>query len=249
MRDKIFDFIKKESADIICFQEFFNDVTNKFTTLDTLIKFQKAKYYNTEYTSDTNSTNKFGIATFSKYPIIHSGKILFPPVTYNGCIFSDIIIDKDTVRIYNVHFESIKLSKEDYNLAEDISNINKPRGSKVELKQKSVQLLKRLKNAFIKRAPEARLVANSIEKCKYPIILCGDFNDTPTSYVYHLISSYLTDSFIESGSGFGQSYIGLLPTFRIDYIFHSNEFKSTELQTVHVEISDHYPIICYLNKK
>ncbi|OIP05200.1 MAG: hypothetical protein AUJ97_01365 [Bacteroidetes bacterium CG2_30_32_10] len=248
-RNKIFDLIKKESANIICFQEFCYDATGKFSTLDTLIKFQKAIYFQTEYTNDPKSVNKFGVATFSKYPIIHKGKIIFTPKTNNVCIFSDVIINKDTVRIYNVHFESIKLSKEDIDLAEDLSHINKPEGNKVELKEKSVRLLKRLKNAFIKRAPQARLVANSIDKCKYPIILCGDFNDTPTSYVYHLVSSRLIDSFVESGRGFGQTYIGLLPTFRIDYIFYSNEFKSLAFQTIHNNLSDHYPIISDIKKK
>ncbi len=248
-RDKIFDFIRNESADIICFQEFSYEVSGKFATLDTLIKLQKAVNYQTEYTSNPVSSNIFGVATFSIYPIINKGKISFGKETNNVCIFSDVIINNDTVRIYNVHFESIKLGREDYNLAEDISHINKPDGTNQELKKKSVRLLRRMKNAFIKRASQARLVALNIENCRYPVILCGDFNDTPTSYVYHLISSRLVDSFRESGSGLGQSYIGLLPTFRIDYIFHSKEFESNDFNTIHYDYSDHYPIECYLKSK
>jgi endonuclease/exonuclease/phosphatase family metal-dependent hydrolase len=248
-RDKIFDFIKEESADIICFQEFFYDATNNFSTIDTLLKFQKAIYYNTEYTAVTANTNKFGIATFSAFPIINSGKILFGEKTNNVCIYSDIVIGEDTVRVYNVHFESIKLGAEDYALAKDFSHINKPDGSNVEIKKKSVRLMKRMKSAFINRVPQVRMVRNSIENCKYPVILCGDFNDTPTSYVYHLIASHLTDSFVESGSGLGKSYIGLLPTFRIDYIFHSKEYISVDFQTIHIKMSDHYPVVSYLKKK
>jgi len=207
-RNKIFDFIKKESADILCFQEFFYDVNNHFSTLDTLLKFQKAIYYTTEYTSNPDSPNKFGIATFSAFPIVHSGVISFGKNTNNTCIFSDVVIKEDTVRIYNVHFESIKLGVEDHKLAEDLSKLNKPDEPNSEIKKKSARLLKRMKNSFIIRAKQVRLLTNSIENCRYPIILCGDFNDTPTSYVYHLISSRLIDSFTECGKGFGQSYVG-----------------------------------------
>ena len=76
-RNKIFNFIKEESADVICLQEFFSDDSGNFTTLDTIIKFQRAKNYHVEYTAFLYGKFHWGIATFSKYPIINKGKVIF----------------------------------------------------------------------------------------------------------------------------------------------------------------------------
>ena len=73
------------------------------------------------------------------------------------------------------------------------------------------------------------------------------FNDTPASYVYHTIRGDLKDAFIESGSGFEQSYAGKFPQFRIDYILHSSEFKSKNYHHLSETITDHYPIVSYIS--
>ena len=73
--------------------------------------------------------------------------------------------------------------------------------------------MKRLKRAFVKRAKQADLIEASINTSPYPVIVCGDFNDTPCSYAYNTISTTLKDAFVESGNGFGRSYIGAFPSF------------------------------------
>ncbi len=85
-RDKIFRYLSDEGADIICFQEFVYDVTHEFKTLDTIVKFQKAKYSHFEYTKNSRNKNYFGIATFSDYPIVNKGKITFETNSNNICI-------------------------------------------------------------------------------------------------------------------------------------------------------------------
>ena len=111
---------------------------------------------------------------------------------------------------------------------------------------KSKSILRRLKRAFVKRVTQADMINVHISQCKYPVILCGDFNDTPASYVYHTIRGYLKDAFIESGTGFEQTYVGKFPRFRIDYIFHSPSFQSKQYHHVTETLTDHYPIVCYL---
>jgi endonuclease/exonuclease/phosphatase family metal-dependent hydrolase len=81
-----------------------------------------------------------------------------------------------------------------------------------------------------------------IEQSPYPVIICGDFNDTPSSYTYHQLSEGLIDAFKESGNGIGHTYGGALPSFRIDYILHDERFKSTRFNTIRSKFSDHYPI-------
>jgi endonuclease/exonuclease/phosphatase family metal-dependent hydrolase len=112
--------------------------------------------------------------------------------------------------------------------------------------EKSKSILRRMKRAFVKRAIQADGIALHIASCRYKVIVCGDFNDTPASYVYHTIRGNLKDAFIESGSGFEQTYAGIFPKFRIDYIFHSKEFKSKQYHHLSETVTDHYPIISYI---
>jgi len=245
-RSKIFDFIKDESPNIICLQEFFNSDKGDFQNFDTLCKFQKAKYGHREYTVTLHNDNDhWGIATFSSYPIVNRGKISFHARNSNNmCIYTDIKINNDTIRVYNMHLQSVHFRNRDYKFISDLVN-NK---DSLDLEY-SKNILRRLKTAFIKRSSQVDLVAEHIKSSPYPVIVCGDFNDTPCSYAYNVLSQGLTDAFVESGNGFGRTYIGIFPSFRIDYLLHSPSIHSYDFQTIPEELSDHYPISCYLSLK
>jgi endonuclease/exonuclease/phosphatase family metal-dependent hydrolase len=107
----------------------------------------------------------------------------------------------------------------------------------------------KLKRAFVKRTEQAETLAQLVSDSPYEAILCGDFNDTPVSYTYHTVSEGLEDAFVVSGKGIGNTYLGKLPSFRIDYIFHSSSFDSFNFGVDKVDYSDHYPISCVLKKK
>lgn len=155
-----------------------------------------------------------------------------------------MLIHGDTVRVYNVHLQSIHLSNVDYKFVDDIMN-----NKKTEELENSKNILRRLKRAFIKRSSQSDLVAEHIQNCPYSTIVCGDFNDTPASYSYNNIAQNLKDAFVESGTGFGKTYIGKFPSFRIDYILHSDKYKSYNFRTIRQKLSDHFPLTCYLVKE
>lgn len=245
-RQQILNQLQEINPDILCLQEFYNSNRMKeYFNIDTVLNTLNTKYYHVEYTSIAHEHNHFGIATFSKYPIVNRGKIVFNTKSNNICIYSDVLIEKDTVRIYNMHLQSISFSKQDYTFIGDLQDDD---DAKDEL-ENSKSILRRLKRAFVKRADQAELIHASIQNCRYKIILCGDFNDTPASYAYNLISDGLKDAFIEKGSGFGRTYAGKFPQFRIDYIFHSEDMKCAQFTRSEETFTDHFPITAYLKFK
>lgn len=242
-RKAIFDLIEAESPDILCLQEYYSGAGKKADFADTICSKAGFKFRYIELLNNENSGLPYGLAIFSKYPIISTYKLEFSNSKVNFCQVCDIRIGKDTIRVMNMHLESIKFGKEDYNFVDEITN--KPKNEK--LRQGSLAIVGKMKKAYISRAKQIEHVAEYLKSSRYPVILTGDFNDTPVSYAYRQINNILIDAFAESGNGLGQTYAEKIPLLRIDYIFHSKQLKSNTFQTLKVRYSDHYPLIGYFN--
>lgn len=248
-RNKIFEFLQREDPDILCMQEFYQrdvqDPNYEFKTLDTLIQLLSAKNYHVDYTITLRDNDNWGLITMSKYPIINKGSVNFNDNSDNSCIFTDLLYGEDTIRVYNAHLASIKLDKHDYKA---IQGVNQNEYSE-NLDQEKL-IFKKLKQSFQRRASQADSIKASLYKSPYPTLFCGDFNDPPTSYSYQTVKSKMKDAFMQSGKGFGQTYIGDFPSFRIDFIFHDQLFQSRNFTTHPEELSDHHPISAevYLKK-
>jgi endonuclease/exonuclease/phosphatase family metal-dependent hydrolase len=107
----------------------------------------------------------------------------------------------------------------------------------------------RFRDALKKRAKQVEIVTNHILNSPYPVIVCGDFNDSPISYNYRQMRRNLNDAFIEAGAGVGHTYKGFFPSFRIDYILYNQEFKATSYSSPRIVFSDHYPVVATLRKE
>jgi len=240
--EKIFDLIRKENPDVLCLQEFFTVKKSKhFNENYILRRLNQFKYKHIEYRSGKRGNRNFGLVTFSKYPIIEKGSLKFEQ-TSNFSIQTDIKAFGHRIRIFNNHLESIKFSRQQLNFLDSIRYQNEK-----ERKDKIKAITNKLSAAFENRSSQAENIGRHISNSPYATIVCGDFNDTPVSYVYRKMRGQLKDSFVESGLGFGGTYNGQLPSFRIDFIFHDKRFASYNFQRLKVNLSDHYPIITLLD--
>lgn len=232
---RIVAFLAENSPDIICLQEVTlrtNKVFNLEAVRNQLPGIQHYQYARTDRTT--------GSVTFSRFPIIHMEEIRFEN-SGNIAICTDVKILDDTVRIFNVHLQSYRLKPENYRLLE-----SPVIASEQDLRD-ARELGSRYRWAVRKRAEQSRLLRKHIASSPHPVVVCGDFNDTPSSYAYQTTKGSLKDAFMESGKGIGQTYTGsLVPSFRIDYIMHSSLFRSYNFKVHPVSYSDHRPISALL---
>jgi endonuclease/exonuclease/phosphatase family metal-dependent hydrolase len=238
-RDAVFDFIHSQNPDIVCFQEFFHGNDTYFPTIGPFVAASEAKNYHVGYVKTVGDKKHYGLATFTRFPIVRREEINFEDAVSNSGIFTDVVIKTDTIRIFNFHLESVRFSQADYKF---VSEVMDPAATGHSSSSRII--FYKLHKAFLRRARQASVVRQYISQSPYPVIVCGDFNDTPTSFVYRTISKNLRDAFLDAGTGLGTTYAGGIPFLRIDFILHSPQLKAQHYQKYPVEYSDHYPISC-----
>jgi endonuclease/exonuclease/phosphatase family metal-dependent hydrolase len=117
-----------------------------------------------------------------------------------------------------------------------------------DLKEGSYSIARKLRNAFRQRSAHVLHLKEQLAASPYPVVVCGDFNDTPTSFAYRQIKSNLKDTFLESGNGYAYTFKGNFPVpLRIDYILVSESIRSSSYYTRKIALSDHLPVAAILN--
>lgn len=238
--NKTIEHILTSDADVVCLQEFAVSSKSKgdyLTHSDIYKIFKKYPYKHIEYNQNEN-WKRSGIATFSKFPIVN--KIDFSESDEFGVtIYSDIKVGDDTIRLFNNHLESNRLTERDRSLPLDL----KDDFDSDKLKGTTKILSRKLFIAYKTRAKQAKRIAKEIEKSPYKVLLCGDFNDVPASFTYSQIKGDLKDAYVETGLGLGWTLNLSIYRFRIDYIFYdSRYFQTNDLVIDKVKCSDHFPI-------
>jgi len=214
-------FISKDDADIYCFQEQGARAMKKFKHVF----------------NDFHVSNKLGRGTaiYSKFPLIAEGNIKLESDSHNAS-WADMIAHGDTIRLYCVHLSSNRISNTTDQLKEEHDLGERETWSNVKYVLKKYAIHSR------KRLDQIQLVIDHINKSPYPVVICGDLNDVPQSYIYSKISKGRKDSFVEAGNGLGTSYKDNLPGLRIDYVFTDPEFHIKRHKLLNKPFSDHNPI-------
>lgn len=209
---KIMRFIREKNPDILSIQEYHHSKKRKFD-------------YPYQYFESKSKHKNFGLAIFSKYKIINKGSLNFKK-SANNAIFADVVKGKDTIRIYNIHLQSLKINPKKENFGEENSE----------------KLIVRLKSGFTTQAQQTEKFLQHEKNWNGKKIICGDLNNTAYSWVYKQISDNKKDAFVESGSGFGKTFNYFFPT-RIDFILTDENSKINYFKTFNKKYSDHYPIM------
>ena len=240
--EKVRDYLIDEQADIVCLQED-NDTWRRYC----FKQFQeRGLQYNDTLVlcNDELSFNCLGI--HSKYPIVRRERINYRTIGNNGSAAWWLKVGKDTVIVVNNHFEGCHLNEDDRRQYRQMLKGDMARDS---VRAESQLLMVKLAEANAIRSKQIDAVCDYVDQyvAHYPVIVCGDFNDTPISYSRHMLGKRLRDCFVETGRGIGLSYNQKAFSFRIDHIFCSPDITPYQcFVDTKMDASDHFPVVCWL---
>ncbi len=207
------NLLTAENPDVVFLQEYY--VPNK-------VDFSAFKY---NYIHFRYSKSQLGHAIFSKYPIINTGAFNFEN-TSNNILYANVVKGGDTIRVYNLHLQSLNIIPE---------NI-------IEGKENEKLWLKRISNAFQEQQSQIAILIEHKNKSPYPVILVGDFNNTPFSYTYQKLQENMNDGFVKRGNGLGTTFLFEKYPMRIDFMFADKTLDFVRFENVSKTFSDHFPI-------
>jgi endonuclease/exonuclease/phosphatase family metal-dependent hydrolase len=234
---KIISWVMNNDADIQCYQEFARFKGHRKYDFMRMLK-EKGYYLHFSKTNSWTDTNEIGLLIASKFPIIRNGNVVESTkdkeFQFNRMMYSDLKINKDTVRVINVHLASMALKTNNPVQKRNLRAIAK------DLKA----ITERLKWGAIRRSHQIDKLIKFIRESPYPVICVGDFNDLPYTYAYQQMKKELFNAFEERGKGFGFTYNGnTLRMLRIDNQFYSTGINSTNFETLYeMNTSDHFPV-------
>lgn len=243
-RLKMMEFLARQQADLMCFQDFIESHHPKELTPNISYIRDKLHYPYCFFAPDRSrhsSIYETGVIIFSRYPITDTLWMKYKgPDSVRAAqslIAVDINVEGAPVRIFTTHLQSVLFHSKDFHDIEIIKNVDD------SIVPASLSIVKKLRNAYRQRGDQAGLLRAELDKSPYPAVICGDFNDVPNSYTYFTIRGDWQDAFIKKGFGIGRTYVHLSPTLRIDYILADPRLEVLQCRKFSLPYSDHNPVI------
>ncbi len=231
MAQDILSEMKKQKVDIACMQEY-NDFAGDKRNSDSY-----KEYF--PYMVVGNSD----MVIYSRYPIVKSENIPFE-MTNNSAMWAEIKYNDQVYRVYNVHLETTGINGALHKAAKQEAN-----GIEVPNNAFMNYVYGKYTVGMIARSGQANQLAMNMRESEVPVIVCGDFNDVPYSYVYNTMLGDKIDGFKECGSGLMNTFRGGKKQVRIDYIFHDKSMEGISYYKKELSYSDHYPIFMRIGVK
>lgn len=233
-RTRMLDWVLHSPSDVQCFQEFPDHPERNGIDMLSELDARGWDYYFSAATNKWDGS-RFGTLIVSRLPIVRSGDVMASENGFNRISFADIVAGADTVRIVNVHLQSMQMKGFHPRYAETLEDGTHD----VRV------VLRKLKSGVFERSKQIRELIAFVEASPYPVICAGDFNELPYSYSYQSLREHLKNAFEESGRGFGFTYNGnTLSMLRIDNQFYSPSLKCVGFQTLDtVRFTDHFPVV------
>lgn len=235
----ILEYIKDQDADIVCLQESAENEVGSYQVDSILSPVYRHK--------DTLMYNSDCLTVFSKYPILSHERIAYESKGNMSAAFR-LDVEGREVIVVNNHLETTGLSLEEKGR---FKALVKGKLKTDTAAQTSKWLIAHLGEQTRKRASQAEAVARYVAyNSGTPMIVCGDFNDSPISYARKTIAKGLTDCYVSTANGPGISYHKSGIFVRIDNIFCSDDFEPYACYVDNgIGNSDHYPIVCWLRMR
>lgn len=226
-----------DNLDVVCFQEF-DVVAAGVDSIDSLMQARKLVHK-----LDVTEFDDVVLRTYSRFPIIASGDIAGD--NRGASQWLDVVFTRgierkaDTLRIFNNHLHSMNISTTD---RDDIAD-----GDILHDGERMRSIVDRIASNSSIRVDHVDTLSMVIDSTPYKHIICGDFNDTPMSYVYSKLVEGRHDAFVEVGRGYGYTFRPIYGTLRIDYVLHSQGISALKyIADEKAEFSDHLPVIVTL---
>lgn len=209
--DSIAKMVKTLNPDILCFQEmgFSEQVDSMLLPLKPMPR--------------SVSRNNLSPAIYSKYPIVKAERI----DTMKNMVWADVVLRDDTVRVFSLHLQSTYIRRDDIDYIESQEILNEE-----DTTGRIRSIVKRLSENNMLRAVQVDTISQIIASSPYPVIVCGDFNDTPISYTYRTMSRGLNDAFREVGRGYSHTFRAFFDMLRIDYVLCSDNFVPLSYEVI-----------------
>ena len=225
MAQDILAEMRRQKVDILCIQEY-NEISGDKKNSESY-----KEYF------PYMQVGRDDMVIYSRYPITASKTILFEE-TNNSAMWADVDVKGTEFRVFNVHLETTGINR------------TLRKAGQMMIQQHQELENSRLLNAIsgnymigmMFRSGQAITIANEERESDKPIILCGDFNDIPYSYVYNTVKGDMIDGFKECGAGWMYTYRSKNKPVRIDYIFHDKNIKGIAYYKTELTYSDHFPV-------
>ncbi len=189
-----------------------------------------------------------GRRVYSRWPILRSHALDLPSATGNGAMIAYIQMPTDTLVLINCHLESNGIDDKDR--TDGKAAISSGESDKVAGQTR--RMWGKLAEVSRRRGSQVDALSGLLDSLgtERPIVLCGDFNDTPISYAYQQIEKRLENAYRAAGRGLGVSYNERYFLIRIDHLFYSPYWEATSAEVYSkCSYSDHNPLCVTLTQR